>query len=215
MTRYCQKQNLMFTDIVRRTSLTTSCSVEPTAADDFSAIHLLTVQTEQIRYGKPIRSHPGISLCCPNQNKILHLLTSPVKTALTISSSTVPTAAKESFATNLHKMQTEQMRSNRSVRSHPSTARCRQKQNRTRTDVVRPTALTISRTTVLTVADGSSAVYLRTVQAEQEGSEKSVHSHLSSASLSPKTKQILTLTDLVRPTPFTISRSTKRKLCLP
>lgn len=73
------------------------------------------------------------------------------------------------------------------------------------TDLVEPIPLTFSRSIVCTAFTSSSATYLLTAYAEQIRSEKSIRLQLISDLC--RQKQNLTLNDLVRLAPLTISRS--------
>lgn len=102
-------------------------------------------------------------------------------------------------------MDTEGVRSDRSVRSHLSAVFYRQKENLTPTDLTRPTALTVSSKTVRTAAYEFSATYLPTVQTEKVVLDRSLQLHPSSTLYLQK--QNLTPTDLVRLTALNVSRS--------
>lgn len=75
-------------------------------------------------------------------------------TPLITSHSVVYTAADGSCATCVVTLQTEQIRSHESVRSHLSTTFHRHKQNDSPTGPVRPTPSTVSHSAVLTASDG-------------------------------------------------------------
>lgn len=174
-----QKQNLTLTDFVRPTLLIVSYSTVHTATDGPSATCLLTVEEEQISSDKSVSSHLSSALNRQKQN--LTLLDFIRTTPLTVSRNIVSTVTDNSSTTYLRRVETEEKRSDKPLSSQLSSALNRQKQNPTRTGLVRLTSLTVSQRTIPTATDGFSATHLCTSETEQIRSEKSARSHRSSA----------------------------------
>lgn len=110
-----QKRDLL-ADLNHLTPRTIFCNVIHTTADGCSATYLLTVQTEKLWSDQPVRSHLSTSFHRKNQHHSLIDLVHP--TFFTISRSAIPTAFEGFSVTHLLKVQTEQIRSEKSVRSH-------------------------------------------------------------------------------------------------
>lgn len=159
------------THLFRPAPLIISHSTAPKAAGNSSTTNLRALQTVQLRLGRLVRSRPSSAFYCLKQNLThTHLVR---RTTLLSFGSALPTTAASSSGIRLRTVQTEPIRSKRSLRSHLSPALHCQKQSPTPTHLVRPAPLTISPSTVSTAADSSSAIYLRKVQTKRIWSDKS------------------------------------------
>lgn len=103
---YHQKPSLPLTDLVRLITSIIPHSNVPTAADGFSAAYLLTALAQQIGHERSLHSHLCSALYGHRQNFTLTYFVRP--TLLSVSSSTVTTAADGYFATYLRTMLTNQ-----------------------------------------------------------------------------------------------------------
>lgn len=113
---YRQKQNSKRTHLVRPTSLTVSCSAKLTAANGSSATYLLTPRRSRLLSDRSVRSH-----CCTFSHRKksqfpISKLIGPKP--LILSRSTVSKAFYGSPAIHLMTRQTEQLRSEKSLRLH-------------------------------------------------------------------------------------------------